>query len=67
MPYRLLWEERTIRTVANVTRRDAEAFLPLAAAIPVRTTTHTYPLDEANHVLRLLKASAISGAAVLVP
>lgn len=66
MPYDLLWHERTIRSVANVTRRDAEEFLPLAAQIPVRTTVETFPLAEANQVLQRVKASQIEGAAVLV-
>jgi propanol-preferring alcohol dehydrogenase len=66
MPYDLLWQERTIRSVANVTRRDAEEFLPLAAQIPIRTTIETFPLAEANRVLQRVKASKIEGAAVLV-
>lgn len=65
MPYYLLWGERTIRTVANATRRDAEEFMPLAAEIPIQTTTETFDLSEANHALALLKAGEIEGAAVL--
>jgi propanol-preferring alcohol dehydrogenase len=65
MPYRLLWNERTIRTVANATRQDAEEFLPLAAEIPIRTATQTFRLEEANRALQLLKARKINGAAVL--
>jgi propanol-preferring alcohol dehydrogenase len=65
MPYALLWQERTIRTVANATRRDAEEFLPLAAAIPIRSEVHSFDLDDANSVLQRLKHSAIVGAAVL--
>jgi propanol-preferring alcohol dehydrogenase len=65
MPYHLLWHERTIRTVANATRRDAEQFMPLAAEIPIHTDTQLFDLDEANHVLQQVKDSAISGAAVL--
>jgi propanol-preferring alcohol dehydrogenase len=65
MPYHLLWHERTIRTVANATRRDAEEFMPLAAEIPIHTDTHTFDLDDANYVLQQIKTSAISGAAVL--
>jgi propanol-preferring alcohol dehydrogenase len=65
MPYHLLWNERTIRTVANATRRDAEEFLPLAAEIPIRTATQTFRLDEANQALQLLKARKINGTAVL--
>ncbi len=65
MPYRLLWDERTIRTVANATRRDAEEFLPLAARIPIRAETQRFDLAEANHALQLLKRSQINGSAVL--
>lgn len=65
MPYELLWYERTIRSVANVTRQDAEEFLPLAAKIPIRPQVQTYPLSEANHVLQRVKESAVDGAAVL--
>jgi propanol-preferring alcohol dehydrogenase len=65
MPYHLLWHERTIRTVANATRRDAEEFLPLAARIPIRTDTQTFDLGEANRVLRMLKRSEIRASAVL--
>jgi propanol-preferring alcohol dehydrogenase len=65
LPYLLLWHERTLRTVANATRRDAEEFMPLAAEIPILTQTHGFDLDEANRALRLLKQSAITGAAVL--
>jgi propanol-preferring alcohol dehydrogenase len=66
-PYRLLWEERGIRSVANVTRRDAAEFLELAAAIPIRTSVRTYPLDRANAALADLKSGAVgASAAVLV-
>ncbi len=65
MPYHLLWHERTIRSVANATRQDAEEFLPLAAQIPILTETQTFRLEEANQVLQRLKRSEISGAAVL--
>ncbi len=65
MPYHLLWEERTIRTVANATRRDAEEFLPLAAKIPIRTATEQFDLSEANFALQKLKHSQINGTAVL--
>lgn len=66
MPYHLLWHERTIRSVANATRRDAEEFLPLAAQIPVRTDTHVFPLEQANRALQELKRSEFTGSAVLV-
>jgi propanol-preferring alcohol dehydrogenase len=65
MPYDLLWHERTIRSVANATRRDAEEFMPLAAEIPIHTQTQVFDLDDANHVLQRLKRSEINGAAVL--
>jgi alcohol dehydrogenase, propanol-preferring len=66
-PYRTLWEERVIRSVANLTRRDAEEFLALAPAAGVRTETVTYPLDQANDALGDLRNGALQGAAVLVP
>ena len=67
-PYRLLWEERGLRSVANVTHRDAVEFLDLAAAIPIRTSVRTFPLADANAALADLAAGQIgAGAAVLVP
>ncbi len=67
-PYRLLWEERGLRSVANVTHRDAVEFLELAAAIPIRTSVRTYPLTDANAALADLAAGRIgASAAVLVP
>jgi len=66
-PYRILWEERTLRSVANLTRRDAEEFLALAPEAGVRTATVTYPLDRANDALGDLRSGALQGAAVLVP
>jgi propanol-preferring alcohol dehydrogenase len=66
-PYRDLWHERTICSVANLTRRDAEEFLPLAAQVPVQTQTQVFALEQANDALDALRAGAISGAAVLVP
>jgi propanol-preferring alcohol dehydrogenase len=65
--YRLLWEERQIRSVANLTRQDAVEFLALAPKAGVRTTTTTYPLDKANQALDDLRAGRFQGAAVLVP
>ena len=65
--YRLLWEERQIVSVANLTRRDATEFLALAPRAGVRTTTHVYPLARANEALADLKAGCFQGAAVLVP
>jgi propanol-preferring alcohol dehydrogenase len=66
-PYADLWEERMIRSVANLTRRDAEEFLALAPQIPVRTRAIAYPLERANEALEDLRYGRISGAAVLVP
>ncbi len=66
-PYRILWEERILRSVANLTRRDAEEFLALAPEAGVRTETVTYPLDRANEALADLRSGALQGAAVLVP
>jgi propanol-preferring alcohol dehydrogenase len=66
-PYRLLWEERSIVSVANLTRADGEEFLQLAPRVPVRTTTTPYPLDKANEALEDLRAGRLEGAAVLVP
>ena len=65
MPYGLLWHERTVRSVANVTRQDAEEFLPLAAEIPIRTDTQVFDLEAANRALQQVKASMVNGAAVL--
>ncbi len=65
-PYEILWKERSIRSVANLTRRDAEEFLPLAAKIPVVTTTQPYRLEDANTALADLRAGRLEGAAVLV-
>lgn len=66
-PYADLWQERSIRSVANLTRADGEEFLPLATAAKVKTNTKTYPLDEANAALDALRAGHLQGAAVLVP
>jgi propanol-preferring alcohol dehydrogenase len=66
-PYELLWGERTLRSVANLTRRDGEEFLALAPLVPVRTEVETFPLKDANDALERLRAGRIRGAAVLVP
>jgi propanol-preferring alcohol dehydrogenase len=66
-PYRLLWEERVVRSVANLTRRDGEEFLTLAPKVPVRTEVEAFPLTEANEALRRLRDGEVRGAAVLVP
>ncbi|MGX9352085.1 zinc-dependent alcohol dehydrogenase family protein [Shimia sp. W99] len=66
-PYADLWEEREIRSVANLTRADGDAFFPLAAAAGVQTETTVYPLEDANRALDDLRAGHLQGAAVLVP
>jgi alcohol dehydrogenase, propanol-preferring len=63
--YDLLWWERQLRSVANVTRRDAAEFMTLAASIPIRTAVDPYPLEAGNDALQALAAGAIRGAAVL--
>jgi propanol-preferring alcohol dehydrogenase len=66
-PYRILWEERQIVSVANLTREDAVEFLALAPRAGVRTTTTAYPLEQANEALDDLRHGRFQGAAVLVP
>jgi propanol-preferring alcohol dehydrogenase len=66
-PYDLLWGERVVRSVANLTRRDGEEFLALAPRVPVKTTTEVMRLDQANEALARLRDGRITGAAVLVP
>jgi propanol-preferring alcohol dehydrogenase len=65
-PYEILWGEREIVSVANLTRRDGEAFLRLAPQVPVRTAVETFPLARANEALARLREGRINGAAVLV-
>jgi propanol-preferring alcohol dehydrogenase len=66
-PYHLLWGERRIESVANLTRADGERFMQLAARSPIRTSVRTYPLEQANEALSDLRAGRLEGAAVLVP
>lgn len=66
MPYNLLYEERTIRSVTNNTRQDGLEFLAEAASIPVKTHVQTWPFTQANDALIALKHDAIKGAGVLV-
>ena len=66
-PYEDLWQERSIRSVANLTRGDAEQFLALAPRVPVRTTVTTYPLAQAEQALTDLRAGRFEGSAVIVP
>ncbi len=60
-----LYHERTLRSVANATRKDGEELLRIAAEIPIRTTTQSFPIEEANKVLQFLKTGMINGAAIL--
>ncbi|HTW43876.1 MAG TPA: zinc-dependent alcohol dehydrogenase family protein [Solirubrobacteraceae bacterium] len=66
-PYSILWQERSVRSVANLTRRDAHEFLELAPRAGVHTHVSTYPLAQANEALADLRAGRFTGAAVLVP
>ena len=64
-PYEILWGERVLRSVANLTRRDGEEFLALAGKVPVRTAVEVYPLAQANEALVALREGRVQGAAVL--
>jgi propanol-preferring alcohol dehydrogenase len=66
-PYALLWGERRVESVANLTREDGERFMALAGRIPIRIETTPMPLGQANEALARLRAGTISGAAVLKP
>jgi len=66
-PYALLWGERVVRSVANLTRRDGEEFLELAPRVPVHTEAEAWPLERANEALRALRDGRLRGAAVLLP
>ena len=66
-PYELLWRERTIRSVANLTRDDGREFLALAPQVPVRTHVTAYPLEQAGRALEDLRTGRFTGAAVVVP
>lgn len=66
-PYHILWGERCIQSVANLTRRDGEEFLQLAPQIPIKTTVTTYPLAETNQALNDLREGRFNGAAVVLP
>ncbi len=65
-PYRLLWEERVIRSVANLTRQDGDEFFAIAPQVPVRTEVELFPLNRANEALNRLRAGEVQGAAVLM-
>ena len=66
-PYEILWGERSVLSVANLTRRDGEEFLALAPKVPVRTEVETLPLEQANEALARLREGRVRGAAVLLP
>jgi propanol-preferring alcohol dehydrogenase len=66
-PYRLLWHERSLLSVANLTRQDGREFLALAPRVPVRTEVTVFPLEQANEALQRLREGRLTGAAVLVP
>jgi propanol-preferring alcohol dehydrogenase len=65
-PYSILWEERVLRSVANMTRRDGDEFLALAPTIPIRTRVESHPMEDANQALVRLRDGKVQGAAVLV-
>ena len=64
-PYEILWHERSVRSVANLTRRDGEEFIPLAARCPSRPSIQVYPLAEANRALDDMRHGRVRGSAVL--
>ena len=66
-PYEILWGERVVRSVANLTRRDGDEFLGVAPKVPVRTEIEIFPLSQANDALLALRSGRLTGAAVLVP
>jgi propanol-preferring alcohol dehydrogenase len=65
-PYEILWEERMLRSVANLTRQDGEEFLALAPKVPIRTEVNLFPLSQANEALEAIRCGKIEGSAVLV-
>ena len=65
-PYHLLWDERQVRSVANLTRQDGEEFLAIAPKVPVKTEVKEYPLGEVNQALQDLRSGNLQGSAVLV-
>ena len=66
-PYSILWGERVIRSVENLTRQDAIDFLDLAPRVPIRTRIEEFALEDANQALEALRAGNLTGAAVLIP
>ncbi len=67
MPYDLIWGERTIQSVANLTRLDGDEFIAFLSAHEVKTTTSVMPLSQANQALDLLRQGKVTGALVLIP
>jgi propanol-preferring alcohol dehydrogenase len=65
-PYELLWGERSVRSVANLTRRDGEEFLALAPQVPVRTQVTAFALEDANDAIQHVRRGELHGSAVLV-
>jgi propanol-preferring alcohol dehydrogenase len=65
-PYRILWGERVVRSVANLTRKDGEEFMNIASKIKIHTSVHEYPLHRANDAIQDVKSGKIKGAAVLI-
>jgi propanol-preferring alcohol dehydrogenase len=66
-PYELLWGERVLRSVANLTREDGERFMALAPRVPVRTEVEAFPLADANSALDRLRSGAVRGAVAILP
>ena len=66
-PYRLLWGERSVASVANLTRQDGEEFMRLAADVDLDPVVRQFPLNDANEALQMLRHGGLEGAAVLVP
>jgi propanol-preferring alcohol dehydrogenase len=66
-PYELLWGERVLRSVANLTREDGERFMALAPKVPVRTEVEAFPLEEANVALERLRSGTVRGAVAIIP
>ena len=65
IPYELLWGERVLRSVANLTRRDGEEFMKLAPLVPVRTSVTSFPLERAQDALAALRSGSVQGAVAL--
>ncbi len=65
-PYDILWRERTVSSVANLTRRDGEEFMKLASSFPIKTSVETFPFAKANEAMDDLRSGNVQGAAVLV-